>query len=583
MPETRDLFEWALEAAKAPRQVYGHTRDPEAEPAAPYHSILPAVVVPPAGPVRLQKLEWIREYQDKFRRLTHAHFRKGEKRGYGIAATGAGKTAFFCAMAADVLPHKTLVLVDQENLVDQTVQKLRKFTGIYADVEQAERRASPDAKVIVATVQTIGGRLSKYHPQSFKFIICDECDKAVTSQWTDVLDYFNESCIFGVTATEQRLDRKPLSRVFGKKIWEIGMLELIEMGFLSQVEVQTFDATIDLRGADDDGKKDYTDKQVIAAVEGIYGNVCEAWKKYAPGERSLMFLPDVQTSKDFADEAVSRGIRCAQIDGTSKNKKDITAAFHEGYYDMLSNPILLSRGYDEPAVSCVCNLRPTKSISLYCQIIGRGTRLFCPRGCPGPCLHPERKTRLLVLDPMYQFKGMGPIRPASLLTDSPEKQQLMQQLMLENGGRMNLREALESATQKLRQSILDAMMTAAKKQKGKGEYFNALQWAANLKMPEVMDYVPETDAEAAPASKAQLKRLQGLGFVPDSIFCTGQAERILAHLNARHDAGLATMKQVFWLRKWGYRDPENMDRERASSIMAKEFAKAGKFGPYKKK
>lgn len=521
-----------------------------------------------------------RDYQEEFRGLVHAHFAAGHKRGLGLAATGAGKTVLFAAITADytLTARRVLILVDQFDLVDQAVEKLRDVAGILADIEQGDRGGTGRAAVVVATVQTLGGRLEKYPPNYFDLIVCDECDRAVAPQWVKVLEHFHDHAnVLGVTATGNRHDRRSIMAYFETKVFEIGLLELIARGFLVPISVLTLPLTIDLTDCATDGE-DFDPEKVGYAVEACFGDVANAIKVHAPDRKKLVFLPDRRTSKKFTGVCLNAGINARHIDGESDDRREIKKDFRAGRIGLLSNPMLLTRGYDEPSVDCIINLRPTKSEPLYWQMIGRGTRLFCPRGCGGPCTHPERKKDLLIIDFLYQFKELGPIRPAALLADTPGKREAMTRLFEQADGQMDLLDVERQASEVLEKSLLAAMMEAQKKHRGKqGEYFSALDFAANLRIPDLLEYVPETDRDAAPPTPQLLKRIAAAGLVPETVFCQGHGERILAALKARKEAGMASPKAVFWLRKWGYRDPENTRGEDAIKIMRKEFSRAGKF------
>lgn len=575
-----DLFAWKdapreQSATPAPPPI----PEPEPEPR-------PFVKLPPRGDQRAELLKPLRDYQEDAREAVHGHF-VAAKRGLGVMATGAGKTVVFAALAADYVAAggRVLILTDQFDLVDQAVEKLQAMTGLYADVEQGDRLASPRAKVVVATVQSMGNRLDAYSSDWFSLVVCDECDRAIAPMWQKVLAKFQTwARVLGVTATPNRADRKPILRYFETKLFEVGLPELIRRGFLVDVDVREVPLCIDLTAAEE-GAEDYDPEKLGHAVEGIFAEVCEALREYAPERKTLVFLPDVATSKKFAATASLHGWNARHVDGESRDRKALKRGFSEwrrnGQHDhnafqVLCNPMLLSRGYDEPSVDCIVNLRPTKSVGLYHQIVGRGTRLWCPWGCGGPCEHQERKRDLLVLDFLYQFKGMAPVSPASLVTDSPEKQAEIKRLLAQ-GRQLNLLDAADQAGANMEAALLRALTEAQKAHQGfKGEYFNALQWAANLHAPDLLDYIPETEADQAPVPERIQKRLSKAGFIPDSVVCVGHALKLLKVVETRREAGLASAKQVFWLRKWGYKDPWNMTAKAAKSILFRTFNDAGK-------
>lgn len=522
----------------------------------------------------------LRDYQEEARKNVWEAFKTTNK-ALIVMPTGAGKTIEFAALTADFHPQRVLILTDQELLVDQAVEKIHSATGIFADVEQSERTASRNAKVIVATVQSMKARLAKYPPDHFALVVCDECDRAVTPQWMAVLKHFDgHAKVLGVTATPKRSDKKNILNYFEKKVFEISMLELMDRGYLAAMTIQDVPIEINLEAVETKGT-DFDQEQLATAVEAIFGEVAKAIKQYAPTRKILVFTPDRQTSRKFVMTCHQHELNARHIDGLSTDKDELKRGFREwrpmdpppNTFQILSNPILLGRGFDDPSIDCVINLRPTQSISLYQQIVGRGTRIFCPHGCGKPCTHEARKKDLLVLDFLYQFKTLGPVRPSMLIADTDNQARKMTEISQRMQMPLDLRELKEMAEREIEADLVKAMMEAqaARPDRAKREYFNAFQWAANLELPDLTDYEPETPAEAVPVKKGLMTKLKEAGFIPETITCQGHAERIWKVIQARRDAGLASFKQVYWLRRKGYRDPMNYTREEAGNILTREF------------
>lgn len=591
-----DLFAWATtprrteEAKPKPFPQIDPAIDYQYEPAPPPAPPLdrrmeaPGIVTQPSverDPTGLWVLKRdLRPYQGGMRRAVHEAKAAGKTRGLLVAATGAGKTVVFSALCADVQPKRALVLTDQQDLVDQAIRNIKATTGLFADAEQGERSASPNAQIVVATVQTLIKKLTKYPPDHFDLVVCDECDRAVSPQWKKVLARFDEHAfVLGVTATPKRSDKKKLT-YFGDKLFEIGMLELIDQGYLSPVNVQTLPISIDLTEAEEtkDGEEteaDYDKDKVAAAVKAVFSEVCKAIKVYAPTRKILVFLPNVITSMEFADVANEHGIKAQHIDGESRDRRAIQQGFRDRRFQLLCNPCLLGRGYDDPSIDCIINLRATKSLGFYQQLVGRGTRLYCPHDCPGPCTHPERKMDMLILDFLYQFKGMGPIRPVQLIADTPNKQKFMQGVTERTQGKLDIREIAIQADRDIKFSLLKALSEAqrAKGAKGSKEYFNAFQWAALLNLDGLIGYEPDTAQDGAPAKPGLVTKLVQAGFVRESITCQGHAEKLMMVVRARIDAGLCSFKQMFYLQKFGVENAETFTRVEAQERLDYEFGR----------
>lgn len=575
-----DLFAWgerqATAVKPAPKPAPAPVSAPPLRPSAPP----PAVVVPASvelPPARI--LKTLRDYQQTARENVLAGRSIGHRRQLVVIATGAGKTVVFSALTADQHPGRVLILTDQVDLVDQTVANVLETTGLFADIEQAERNASRNAKVVVGMVQSMAGRLDRYPRDWFSLVICDECDRAIAPQWRKVLEHFHDHAhVVGFTATPDRADKKSILGYFEHKAFEIGALELIDRGWLVPIEVRCLPLSVDLSRVETTKDGDYDATQLGHAVEEIFGGVCEALKEHAAGRRILVFTPDRRTSRRFVDVCHAHHLNARHIDGESPDRDEIKRSFRAGEFQILCNPILLGRGYDDPGIDCIVNLRPTQSLALYQQIVGRGTRLFCPHGCRNKCEHEARKKDVLVLDFLYQFKALGPVRPSQLIAETATKAKVMNRILETAQGALDLRELAERAQREIEAELVRAMMDAQKARGGKGEYFNAFQWAANLKLHDLTNYEPETPADAEPADPRVVRRLQKAGFVPESITCRGHAARIEQIVKARAEAGLVSFKMMFWLRKYGVRcDPNAMTNKEAMRILRPLWKRDGRF------
>lgn len=575
MTDTLDLFEWA-EAV------------PPTRPKPLEHAIEEADFVPPDPGALLwtpgdTPLLTLRDYQQEAGDLAW-HLYHGPKDGKGpfprqliVMGTGAGKTVTFADMVRRFHPGRTLILTDQRELIDQAVAKVRATTGIFADVEQGQRFASTEAKCVVATVQTMKTRIAagKYPPDHFALVVCDECDRAVAPQWQAILNHFDKHAkVLGVTATPDRADKRDILEYFRHLTYEMPMRELMIRGYLSRIVVRECPLKIDISDVQRIAG-DLNPDQLGKALEKVFGAICEMIKTHAGDrKRILVFNPLVVTSKRFTDTAQRHGLNAAHIDGsmTTDERNTIKRRFADGETQVLSNPLLLGRGYDEPAIDCIINLRATESRALYQQIVGRGTRIFCPHGCNGPCQHAERKQNLLLLDFLWQFKGLGPLRPGDLVAPTRDHAAVMTQRFHDastKGKTLELLATDEEAAHVIEEALVRQFAAAAKKKK-KHQYFDALEWAANMGVRELVEY-ESPDAETEPPTKGQISELKKAGFVLETVKGRDHADKILAVVRARREAGLASFKQVHWLRIKGYRDSENWTREHASKVLASEF------------
>ena len=152
----------------------------------------------------------------------------------------------------------------------------------------------------------------------------------------------------------------------------------------------------------------------------------------------MVFLPLVKTSQKFRDILNRHGFKAAEVNGSSEDRAEILKDFDNNRYNVLCNSMLLTEGWDCPSVDCVIVLRPTKVRSLYCQMVGRGTRLSPETG----------KTHLLLLDFLWHTERHELCHPAALICSNPDvAQQMTKNLENNAGAAVDIEEAQQEASE----------------------------------------------------------------------------------------------------------------------------------------
>ncbi len=502
----------------------------------------------------------LRPYQEQFVKATLEKFRDHSKL-LGVAATGSGKTVMFSNIAELVSPVRTLILAHREELLTQAQDKLFRSTGLAAQIEKAEQRASHQANVVVASVQTLMGdkRLQRWPRDHFGLVVVDEAHHVLADSYQKVLSHFDPYAkVLGVTATPDRGDKRSLGEYFEDISYEIGLHELIKQNYLSPIVVRTMPVQINLGGVRTTAG-DYNDADLGNAIEPFLESIVGALGAAIGNRKTLVFLPLVRTSKLFVDLCHRAGLTAEHIDGTSSNRKEILDAYGRGEFQILCNSMLLTEGFDEPSVSCVICLRPTKIRALYSQIIGRGTRI-----------HPG-KENLLVLDFLWMTEKHSLVRPAHLVAPSEEIAQQMVAM------------AEEAAAEDLEQDLMD-MVTDAKEARErklaaeldanaqrKSKLIDPIEFALSLHEVDLADWEPTMRWHRDPPSDGQLRALKQFGFDPATVSSKGYASVILDRIFSRRDLKLASPKQLHWLRKTGHPQPDLATFAEAKAWLDQQF------------
>ena len=203
--------------------------------------------------------------------------------------------------------------------------------------------------------------------------------------------------------------------------------------------------------------------------------------------------------------------------------------------------MLLTEGWDCPSVNCVVVLRPTKVRSLYCQMVGRGTRLS-----PG-------KDHLLLLDFLWHTERHELCHPASLICQDEDVAQKMTENIEKAGCPVDIEEAEKTAAEDVvaqREESLAKQLEEMKRRKKK--LVDPLQFEMSIQAEDLSGYVPTFGWECDPPSDKQKKTLEKLGISADQIDNAGKATKILERLDKRRVEGLTTPKQIRYLEGKGF-------------------------------
>ena len=493
----------------------------------------------------MTKME-LRPYQGEAVAAIEDEWKKGVKRTLLVLPTGTGKTICFAKVTEDCvrMGDRVLILAHRGELLDQARDKIAKATGLGCSIEKAEESCLDSFfRVTVGSVQTLmrQSRLERFKPDYFNTIIIDEAHHALSPSYRNVLDYFDEAKVLGVTATPDRGDMKNLGEVFDTLAYEYRITEAIRQGYLCKIKALTIPLKLDISQVGISAG-DYKVGEIGTALDPYLDQIADQMAEHCMNRKTVVFLPLIATSQKFRDILNDRGFRAAEVNGESEDRAEILADFEAGKYNVLCNSMLLTEGWDCPSVDCIVVLRPTKVRGLYCQMVGRGTRLS-----PG-------KDHLLLLDFLWMTEKHELCRPASLICESPDVAEQMTKNLEENAGaEMDLEEAEQKASEDVvaqREEALAKELAAMRTRKRK--LVDPLQFEMSIQAEDLSGYVPSFGWEMAPASDNQKKTLEKYGIFPEGVENAGKAAKILDRLHKRRQEGLTTPKQIRFLENKGF-------------------------------
>jgi DNA repair protein RadD len=319
----------------------------------------------------------LRPYQERGIKDIRALFQQGRRRVCYTAPTASGKTVVFCHLAHKIVRagQRAAIIVHRQELVDQTCKALA-AEGLACGVIAAGYPENVSAPVLVAMAQTLAhrsGRLDDVH-----YVIVDEAHHVVAATWRAILEKVLHARVLGVTATPERLDGKGLREAFDALAIGPTVKELIVGGWLSSFVVYAPERLVDLKGARTvAGDYALGDLARRMSAEIVLIDAVREYEKHLSGTTAIAFATTIEHSRLVARTFRAHGIQAQHLDGdtpAAERRMLIEMLATTGRIKVLCNCALISEGLDIPSVGGVILLRPTKSLALYLQQIGRALR-----------------------------------------------------------------------------------------------------------------------------------------------------------------------------------------------------------------
>ena len=504
----------------------------------------------------------LRPYQIQAKDAVLSEWSEGHRKTLLVLPTGTGKTVVFAKVVEDRVNNggRALVLAHRGELLSQAADKIMDASGMACALEKAESTSlGSNMPVTVGSVQSLAQpkRLARFPRDYFTDIVVDEAHHCLSDSYQRVLAHFPKANILGVTATPDRGDMKNLGQFFDSKAYEYTMPQAIRDGYLCPIKAQMIPLELDISGVKVTSG-DFSSGEIGSALEPYLDQIAREMTHYCKGRKTVVFLPLIQTSQKFCAILNCYGLRTAEVNGNSENRAEVLRDFENGRYDVLCNSMLLTEGWDCPAVDCVVVLRPTKVRSLYQQMVGRGMRLF-----PG-------KEHLLLLDFLWMSERHDLCRPSALISKDADIAKRIDQQMVDSSDGIDLIDAEEQAERDVLAEREEALVKElAEMRKRKRKLVDPLQYALSIAAEDLVGYVPTFAWEMAPPSARQLDFLEKRGIFAESVENMGKASLLIDRLVRRQEEGLATPKQIRCLERYGFRQVGTWLFEDASKMITR--------------
>ena len=267
----------------------------------------------------------------------------------------------------------SIFIVHRRELINQSSRAFKE-EGLEHGIISSGFFEDRKPNVQLASVQTLARRLSRVRQP--RLVVWDESHHIAAESWGRIFRGYPETYHIGLTATPERLDGKGLGTYFKEIVCGPSVQTLIQQGYLSPYRLYAptrFDVSkLHIRMGD------YEKTELAQAVDkpSITGDAIAHYKRLCPGRRAIVFCVSREHSKHVIERFKDAGIRAAHVDGETPSEERDRAIrdFSEGHIQVLSNVDLFGEGFDVPAIEAAIMLRPTQSLGVYLQQVGRAFR-----------------------------------------------------------------------------------------------------------------------------------------------------------------------------------------------------------------
>ena len=325
--------------------------------------------------------------------------------------TGTGKTIVFTSIVRDIRKwcqrnskeSKILIIAHRKELIEQASNKLGSLTHGIIQSGKPQQLSLP---IQVASIQTFMSRRNyeTMRLQRFDFIIIDEAHHSMAPGYQKLWDMFPKSKKLGVTATPWRMSHSGFTFLFGDIVLSQSIEWFVNNGYLSNYdyisinrnsEIQHEINSIERYGADGD----YLEAELsnLFDRDKIRAELFKSYKQFTKGKKGIIYAIDRKHAANITELYSVNGVKACMIDGTTPaaERQELIESFKAGGIEVIVNVNIFSEGFDCPDIEFIQLARPTKSLALYLQQVGRALRTS------------PNKTSSIILDNVGLYNRFG--------------------------------------------------------------------------------------------------------------------------------------------------------------------------------
>ena len=326
--------------------------------------------------------------------------------------TGTGKTKLFVSIARDLFDWgaqrktavKILFLAHRIELLDQISENLGIKYNLAHTMIASQNREQKNYPLQIASVQTLIRRLDRWADKDFDVIIIDEAHHVKADSYKKILRAFPRAKVLGVTATPYRMSHESFRPEFDELITSAPVAKFIKDKWLCDYEYYSIRPEsriqMDINSISRfalDG--DYLDEAAadILDKDEIRAGIVSTYERYAKGKKGIIYTITKAHNVHICSQFIAKGYKAVAIDDKTpaETRKQYVDDFRRGKIEIICNVNIFSEGFDCPDLEFIQLARPTKSLSMYLQQVGRGLRLA------------EGKDKLIILDNVGLYNRFG--------------------------------------------------------------------------------------------------------------------------------------------------------------------------------